>query len=46
VRELRRAGWTGARALKGGWAEWRAQDMPIDPVEPNAPPAPTPLRRA
>jgi len=35
VRELRRAGWKRARALKGGWAEWRARNLPVDPAEPN-----------
>jgi 3-mercaptopyruvate sulfurtransferase SseA len=37
VRELRRAGWKHAQALKGGWEAWRESGMPIDPVGPDAP---------
>jgi 3-mercaptopyruvate sulfurtransferase SseA len=33
VRELRRAGWSKARALVGGWAAWRSEGLPVEPRE-------------
>jgi 3-mercaptopyruvate sulfurtransferase SseA len=29
--ELRRAGWSQARALIGGWAAWQAAGLPVEP---------------
>jgi hypothetical protein len=31
VLELRKAGWTQARALVGGWAAWQEAGLPIEP---------------
>jgi 3-mercaptopyruvate sulfurtransferase SseA len=33
VRELRRAGWTNARALVGGWRAWQDQGLPVRPKD-------------
>jgi 3-mercaptopyruvate sulfurtransferase SseA len=30
TRELRKAGWTGARALVGGWKAWLEKGMPVE----------------
>lgn len=34
VLELRRAGWSKARALAGGWKAWLAGGLPVEPVGP------------
>jgi rhodanese-related sulfurtransferase len=31
ARQLRQAGWSGARALIGGWRAWVDAAMPIEP---------------
>jgi len=36
VRELRRAGWSNARALVGGWAAWQKAGLPVEPKPPLA----------
>jgi 3-mercaptopyruvate sulfurtransferase SseA len=30
VQELKRAGWTRARALVGGWDAWQAAGLPVE----------------
>jgi hypothetical protein len=30
AQELKRAGWTRARALIGGWEKWQKVGMPVD----------------
>jgi len=30
VRALRRAGWTNARVLVGGWAAWQQAGLPVE----------------
>jgi 3-mercaptopyruvate sulfurtransferase SseA len=30
AQELKRAGWTRARALIGGWEEWQRAGMPVE----------------
>ncbi|HEX6535814.1 MAG TPA: hypothetical protein VF041_14545 [Gemmatimonadaceae bacterium] len=34
MRALRKAGWTRARVLVGGWAAWRAAGLPVEPKPP------------
>lgn len=36
---LRKAGWTKARALVGGWAAWQEVGLPVEP-RPEAAPGP------
>jgi hypothetical protein len=33
ARELQKAGWTKARALKGGWEAWQAA-LPVETKQP------------
>jgi 3-mercaptopyruvate sulfurtransferase SseA len=30
ARELRTAGWPKARALVGGWEEWKKEGLPVE----------------
>ncbi|HEX5409495.1 MAG TPA: rhodanese-like domain-containing protein [Gemmatimonadaceae bacterium] len=34
MRELRKAGWTNARVLVGGWAAWQQAGLPVERKPP------------
>jgi 3-mercaptopyruvate sulfurtransferase SseA len=34
ARELRKAGWSNARALLGGWRAWQETGLPVEPKQP------------
>jgi len=36
AQELRRAGWSKARALTGGWDAWQAANLPVEPKAASA----------
>ncbi|HVF38791.1 MAG TPA: hypothetical protein VM939_02750 [Gemmatimonadaceae bacterium] len=42
MRELRRAGWKKARALRGGWLAWQEAGFPVEdrPLESESAPSP------
>jgi 3-mercaptopyruvate sulfurtransferase SseA len=37
TRELRKAGWTKARALVGGWRAWQNAGLPVEPKDEAVP---------